>query len=246
MSKWKQDTTSYETIHKVLHINPINSIRAKGNKGVAMHIGNQGLTITFIVISSPRKTFMIISQALGRQDRTKIKISDRISITVNLISLGRGMLVAQDMQTLNKIKTDLSISKREEATLKVHRAAFMMTAILNNQLEKVQDQTMSTSMMSIWSANSVKNISRTASGVTSRHSAIAHRPTKNAEQIAKLNTVSTNQKKIATSTGPSGAILKMILTKAGKLILKASILSKSGMQMTLERICFSGVRQSQD
>ena len=114
-----------------------------------MHIGNQGLMITFIVISSRRKTFMIIFQALDRQDRTKIKISDRISITVNLISLGRGMLVAQDMQTLNKIKTDLSISKREEATLKVHRAAFMMTAILNNQLEKVQDQTMSTSMMSI-------------------------------------------------------------------------------------------------
>ena len=91
----------------------------------------------------------------------------------------------------------------------------------------------------------MKSISETASGVTSKHSATEHKPTKNAEQIAKLNTVSTNQKKIATSTGPSGAIPKMILTKAGKLILKALILSKSGMQMTLERICSSGVRQSQ-
>ena len=92
----------------------------------------------------------------------------------------------------------------------------------------------------------MKNISETVNGVTSKHSAIARRLTKNAEQIAKLNTVSTNQKKIATSTSQSGAIPKMILTKAGKLILKASILSLSEMQMTLERICSLGVRKSQD
>ena len=92
----------------------------------------------------------------------------------------------------------------------------------------------------------MKNISEIVNGVTSKHSAIAHRPTKNVEQIAKLNTVSTNQKKIATSTDPRGAILKMTSTKVGKLILKASILSKSEMQMTLERICSSGVRQNQD
>ena len=92
----------------------------------------------------------------------------------------------------------------------------------------------------------MKNISETVNGVTSKHSVTAHRPTKNAEQIAKQNTVSTNQKKIATSTGPRGAIPKMILTKAGKLTSRASILSKSAMQMTLERICSLGVRLSQD
>ena len=92
----------------------------------------------------------------------------------------------------------------------------------------------------------MKSTSKTVNGVTSKHSAIAHRPTKNAEQIAKLNTVSTNQKKIATSTDPRGAIPKMTLTKVGKPILKASILSKSEMQMTLEKKCSSGVRQSQD
>ena len=92
----------------------------------------------------------------------------------------------------------------------------------------------------------MKSTSKTVNGVTSKHSATAHRLTKNAEQIAKLNTVSTNQKKIATSTSPGGAIPKMTLTKAGKLILKASILSQSEMQMTLERICSSGIRRSQD
>ena len=113
-----------------------------------MHIENQVLTTTSIETLSQRKTSMIISQALGSHHRTKIKISDRISITANLISSGREMLVAQDMQTLSRIRTDLSISKREEVNRRVHRAAFMMTVILNNQLERVQDQTMSTSMMS--------------------------------------------------------------------------------------------------
>ena len=114
-----------------------------------MHIGNQVLTTTSIVISSQRKTSMIISQALGSQDKTKIKISDRISILANLIFSGREMLVARDIQILSRIRTNLNISKREEVILKVHKAAFMMTVILNNQQGRVQDQTMSTSMMSI-------------------------------------------------------------------------------------------------
>ena len=114
-----------------------------------MHIGNQVLTTTSIEISSQRKISMTISQALGSHHRTKIKILDRTSIQANLISSEREMLVVLDMQTLSRIRIDLSISKRGEVTLKVHKAVFMMTVILNNQQERVQDQTMSTSMMSI-------------------------------------------------------------------------------------------------
>ena len=114
-----------------------------------MHIGNQVLTTTSIVISSRKKTSMIIFQALGSQLRTKTKTLDRISIIVNLISLVQEMLVVPDMQTLSRIRADQSISKQEDLTHKVHKAVSMMMVILNNQHEKVQDRTMSTSMMSI-------------------------------------------------------------------------------------------------
>ena len=114
-----------------------------------MHIENQVPTTTSIVISSQKKTSMITSQASGSQHKTKIKILDRTSILANLISSGREMLVVLDMQTLSRIRTDQSISRREVMAHRDNRAAFMMTAILNNQLVKVRDRTMNISMMSI-------------------------------------------------------------------------------------------------
>ena len=92
---------------------------------------------------------MIISQVLGSRLMISIKILGRTNTIADLTSLGRKGQVGPGMPTLNRVKADISRRVGANHRVRAHRVTTMRQETHSKQHVRVQDQTMSTSMMNI-------------------------------------------------------------------------------------------------
>ena len=105
---------------------------------------------TFTEISSRKRISMTISHPLDRRTKTSTRTLERINTTASQISSEHEMLVGQGRETLTAAKgstNSIHIIKILNLSSKTHNIPTIIMAH-KRQLEKVQDQTTSTSTMS--------------------------------------------------------------------------------------------------